>query len=65
MFKVTLHIPIKSVGGICARTKDQINGVNLNGVAVIYKSPLAGSTSRLDLIVVDSTGSGISFRGDR
>ena len=65
MFKVTLHIPISGVGGICLRTKDRPNGVDFNGIAVIYKSGLAGKSWRMDLIAVDSSGSGISFRGDR
>jgi hypothetical protein len=57
IFKVTLAIP-NSLN--CTRSGD-----TLGGVAVIYKSPLAGKTERLDLVAVDATGSGISFRGDR
>ena len=36
----------------------------LNGVAIVYASPITGE-KRLDLIAIDSTGSGVSFRGDR
>jgi hypothetical protein len=56
IFKVTLAIP-NSIN--CARGGDL-----LTGVAVIYKSPLIGK-KRLDLVAVDATGSGISFRSDR
>jgi len=65
LFKVTLNIPVKSLGGICLRSKDRLTGADLTGVAFLYKSPLAGKSWRLDLIAVDSAGSGISFRGDR
>jgi hypothetical protein len=48
----------------CDRTDNKPNGVVLNGVAVMYASPVAGKI-RLDLVAVDSVGSGISFRGDK
>jgi hypothetical protein len=56
IFKVTLDI---SSSLNCARGGDL-----LTGVVVTYKSPLDGK-KRLDLVAVDGTGSGISFRGDR
>ena len=56
IFKVTLAIP-NSLN--CDRGGDL-----LTGVAVIYKSPLDGK-KRLDMVAVDATGSGISFRADR
>lgn len=56
IFKVTLDIPVALN---CARSGDL-----LTGVAVIYKSPLDGK-KRIDLVAVDPTGSGISFRADR
>lgn len=56
IFKVTLAIP-NSLN--CDRGGDL-----LTGVAVIYKSPLDGK-KRLDMVAVDATGSGISFRSDR
>jgi hypothetical protein len=63
IFSVVLTIP--ALTG-CVRTIEKPSGVILNGVAVVYKSPVAGKTSRLDLVVIDeTTGSGISFRGDR
>ncbi len=65
LFKVTLNIPVKGLGGICLRSKDRLTGVDLNGAAFLSKSPLAGKSWRLDLIAVDSAGSGIAFRGDR
>ena len=36
----------------------------LNGVAFIHTSPAAGQTKRLELMLLDTDGSGISFRGD-
>ena len=65
LFRVTLNIPVKGLGGICLRSKDRLTGVDLGGVAFLSRSPLAGKSWRLDLIAVDSAGSGISFRGDR
>ena len=62
IFAVTLTMA-SSTG--CVRTKDKPNGIVLNGTAVVYKSPASGKNSRLDLVVVDLMGSGISFRGDR
>jgi len=37
--------------------------VSMTGIAFIHASPLAGRTKRLEIILTDSTGSGISFRG--
>jgi hypothetical protein len=37
----------------------------MTGVGFIYKSPAVGKTKRLELILTDSSGSGISFRGDK
>ena len=65
LFKVSLSVPVIGSGGICLRTKDHPAGINFSGVAVVYTSPLPGKTWRLDLIAIDSAGSGISFRGDR
>jgi hypothetical protein len=63
IFSVVLTIPVLTG---CVRTIHKPSGVILNGIVVIYKSPVAGKTSRLDLVVIDeATGSGISFRGDR
>lgn len=61
IYKVVLTIPLQTS---CPRTEGKFNDVILNGAAVIYKSPLDGK-KRLDLVAVDATGSGISFRGDR
>ena len=36
----------------------------LNGIAFIYASPVVGKTKRLELMLLDTDGSGISFRGD-
>ncbi len=65
MFKVSLNVSVKGSGGICLRTKDRLAGIDFGGVAFVYKSPLPDKSWRLDLIAVDSTGSGISFRGER
>ncbi len=62
IYKVVLTIPLQTN---CPRTEGKFNDVVLNGAAVIYKFPIDGKTSRLELIAVDAKGSGISFRGDR
>jgi hypothetical protein len=62
IYKVALTIPLLTG---CVRTDGKFSELMLNGVAVIYKSPIAGKTSRLELMAVDASGSGMSFRGDR
>ena len=60
-FSVTAEVPVQTG---CPRTPGA-SAVSLSGVAFVYPSPLAGKTRRLELVVVDSTGSGFSFRGDQ
>ena len=48
----------------CQRTPASSAAV-LTGIGFIHDSPLQGKTKRLELILTDSTGSGISFRGDQ
>jgi len=60
-FAVTAEVPVQTG---CPRTPGA-SAVSLSGVAFVYPSPLAGKTRRLELVVVDSTGSGFSFRGDQ
>jgi hypothetical protein len=60
-FVVTADVPVQTG---CPRTPGA-SAVSLSGVAFVYPSPLAGKTRRLELVVVDSTGSGFSFRGDQ
>ena len=60
-FVVTADVPVQTG---CPRTPGA-SSVSLSGVAFVYPSPLAGKTRRLELVVVDSTGSGFSFRGDQ
>ncbi|NBY27154.1 MAG: hypothetical protein EBQ71_08475 [Betaproteobacteria bacterium] len=60
-FAVTVEVPVQTG---CPRTPGA-SSVSLSGVAFVYPSPLAGKTRRLELVVVDSTGSGFSFRGDQ
>ena len=62
MYKVALTIPLLTG---CVRTDGKFSDLVLSGVAVVYKSPMAGKTSRLELMAVDAAGSGMSFRGDR
>lgn len=62
IFSVSMSIPVRTG---CVRTVGKQNGASLNGVAVIYKSPDSLKTWRLDLVAVDASGSGMSFRGDR
>jgi len=59
-FVVTADVPVQTG---CPRTPGA--SVSLSGVAFVYPSPLAVKTRRLELVVVDSTGSGFSFRGDQ
>lgn len=60
-FAVTAEVPVQTN---CPRNTGA-SAVSLFGVAFVYPSPLAGKTRRLELVVVDSTGSGFSFRGDQ
>ncbi len=60
-FAVTAEVPVQTN---CPRNTSA-STVSLSGVAFVYPSPLAGKTRRLELVVVDSTGSGFSFRGDQ
>ena len=60
-FAVTAEVPVQTG---CPRTPGALVA-SLSGVAFVYPSPLAGKTRRLELVVVDSTGSGFSFRGDQ
>jgi hypothetical protein len=61
LYNVTLNIP--QITG-CFRT--ETSAVEMTGVAFIYPITTApGKTQRLDMVMVDSTGSGITFRGER
>lgn len=60
-FAVTAEVPVQTG---CPRTP-RASAASLSGVAFVYPSPLAGKTRRLELVVVDITGSGFSFRGDQ
>ena len=64
-FSVAVNIPNNSNATLCERREGLASSavVSLSGVAFVY--PLAGKTRRLELVVVDSTGSGFSFRGDQ
>ena len=63
-FSVAVNIP-NNTNPQCLRRQGLPSDavVSLSGVAFV--SPLAGKTRRLELVVVDSTGSGFSFRGDQ
>ena len=60
-FAVTAEVPVQTG---CPRTPGA-SAASLSGVAFVYPSPLVGKTRRLELVVVDGTGSGFSFRGDQ
>ncbi|MCX7234590.1 MAG: hypothetical protein NTY26_14415 [Burkholderiales bacterium] len=60
-FAVSAEVPVQTS---CPRTPGA-SAASLSGVAFVYPSPLVGKTRRLELMVVDSTGSGFSFRGDQ
>jgi len=59
-FQARLTIP--QITG-CVRTATA--SVELSGVGFIHASPVVGKQWRLDLVLVDRLGSGISFRGDQ
>lgn len=65
-FSVAVNIP-NNTNSNCLRRQGLPSDavVSLSGVAFVYPSPLAGKIRRLELVVVDSTGSGFSFRGDQ
>ena len=60
-FAASAEVPVQTG---CPRTPGA-SAASLSGVAFVYPSPLVGKTRRLELVVVDSTGSGFSFRGDQ
>lgn len=61
LYNVTLNIP--QITG-CDRT--ETSAVVMTGVAFVYPlTTVPGKTQRLDMVMVDSTGSGITFRGER
>jgi hypothetical protein len=50
----------------CGRvSRNNGNAVSMAGIGLIHASPVSGKTKRLELILTDTTGSGISFRGDQ
>jgi hypothetical protein len=57
LFAATLTIPSNTA---CAR-----GNTTLTGVAFVYPIPTVPGKTRLDMVMVDSTGSGITFRGER
>lgn len=60
-FAAVAEIPVQTG---CPRTPGTA-AASLSGVAFVYPSPVFGKTRRLELVVVGSTGSGFSFRGDQ
>jgi len=60
-FQATLVIPPHT---FCVRSASKVDPVELTGVAFIHASPVAGKR-RLDLVLVEDNGSGISFRGEQ
>ena len=50
----------------CGRlSRNSGSTVSMTGIGFIHASPVSGKTKRLELILTDTTGSGISFRGDQ
>lgn len=49
----------------CYWIKNAPASATLTGIGFIHASPASGKTKRLELILTDTTGSGISFRGDQ
>ena len=63
-FSAQAVIPGTSITG-CNRVTNPPTSATLNGIGFIHASPVAGKTKRLELMLLDTTGSGISFRGDQ
>lgn len=53
-----------SAANNCAWAPLNAPSKTLNGIAFIHASPAVGKTKRLELMLLDTDGSGISFRGD-
>ena len=50
----------------CRRSEfNSVQATVLTGIGFIHDSPVNGRSKRLEIILTDSTGSGISFRGDQ
>jgi len=59
------HLEIAPTTG-CKRSEGNNNQTTvLSGIGFIHASPVSGRSKRLEIILTDSTGSGISFRGDQ
>jgi len=49
---------------LCLRTPAS-TAITMSGIGFIHASTVSGKTKRLELVLTDSTGSGLSFRGDQ
>jgi len=62
----TASLQISGDTTTCGRvSRNGGNALSMTGIGLIHASPVVGKTKRLELILTDSTGSGISFRGDQ
>jgi hypothetical protein len=62
----TADLQINGDSTTCGRvSRNGGNPLSMSGIGFIHASPVSGKTKRLELILLDSTGSGISFRGDQ
>ena len=60
------NLQISGDSTTCSRvSRNGGSTVSMTGIGFIHASPVSGKTKRLELILTDSTGSGISFRGDQ
>jgi hypothetical protein len=62
----TASLQISGDTTTCGRvSRNGGNALSMSGIGLIHASPVVGKTKRLELILTDTTGSGISFRGDQ
>ena len=60
-FSATLSIAANT---LCLRTPAS-TAITMSGIGFIHASTVSGKTKRLELVLTDGTGSGLSFRGDQ
>ena len=62
----TASLQISGDTTTCGRvSRNGGNALSMTGIGLIHASPVVGKTKRLELILTDTSGSGISFRGDQ
>ena len=59
------QLDITATTGCLRNPAPSYTAATLTGIGFIHASPVSGKTKRLELILTDTSGSGISFRGDQ